>query len=76
MTLIEVLEARVARIEDDVKKLDKEKAESTDIGAIWKAFDRLTESVDSLRRAVVTFAFVIAGSAIAFAFSVIQLTGG
>lgn len=74
MTAVEVLEARLRRVEDDYKKLDEDKAESSDINALWKAFDRLSESVDSLRRAVVTFAFVIAGSAIAFAFSVIQLT--
>jgi hypothetical protein len=61
--------ARLTRAERDIEKLDDQKAELRDLNA-------LTEEVRSLRKAVVAFAFSIAGSAIVFALTVLYLLGG
>jgi hypothetical protein len=65
----EAVLVRIRRAERDIEKLDDNKAELRDLNA-------LTEEVRSLRKAVVAFAFSIAGSAIVFALTVLYLQGG
>lgn len=66
---------RLNRTESDIEKLDREKADTKDLEALGRQFEKLSESVDSLRKAIIAFAFVVAGSAVAFAFTVLQLVG-
>lgn len=75
MTLANGALVRLDRAELDIQKLDLEKADSKDLAALGKQFEHLSDSVDSLRKAIIGFAFVVAGSAVAFAFTVLQLVG-
>lgn len=53
-----VTQWRIQRIETDVQKLDRDKAEKADVSRIEQAVNRLTW-------ALVGFAFTVAGSAVA-----------
>ena len=57
---------RLQRAERDIEKLDREKAEGSDL-------TRLADEVASLRRALVGFAITIGGSAIVFAFGIVAV---
>lgn len=54
------------RSDREVRRLDEEKADKTDV-------QKLTLSVDSLRGSLITFALSVAGSAIVFALGTLVL---
>lgn len=84
----EALPWRVATLERDRDWLFRHKAESRDVEALTtkvehlddtkaesKDVDILAGEMRSLRRALYTFALSVVGSAIVFAFAVLQITG-
>jgi hypothetical protein len=60
--------ARLFRAEQDIQKLDAEKAEEADVS-------RLADEVAGLRKALIGFAITIGGSAIIFAFGIVTALG-
>lgn len=58
-----------------VENAEKEKASRRDVDGLAEDVRELKDEVKSLRRAIVAFSFTVAGSAIVFAFAVVQLTG-
>ena len=60
--------ARLVRAEQDIQKLDQDKAEAKDLS-------RLADEVAGLRKALIGFAITIGGSAIVFAFGIVAALG-
>lgn len=55
--------------------VEEHKASRRDVDALAGDVRELKDEVKSLRRAIIAFSFTVAGSAIVFAFTVVQLTG-
>lgn len=59
-----------------VKSVEEGKANRRDVDNLSRDVQDLKVEVKSMRRALVGFSFTVAGSAIMFAFAVIQFSGG
>lgn len=69
------LQWRVGHLETQIEKLDSEKADLRDLNNVAEQMRTLSGEVKSLRSALLMFALTVAGSAIVFAFAVMQLVG-
>ena len=58
-----------------MENVEKGKASRRDVDGLAEDVRELKDEVKSLRRAIIAFSFTVAGSAIVFAFAVVQLTG-
>lgn len=66
---------RLRHLEEETRRLDDKKADTKDLDNVAEQMRSLSTDFTSLRRAIITFSFTIAASAIVFAFAVLQLLG-
>jgi len=73
--LEDALTVRFGDINRRLGNLEEGKASRRDVDGLAEDVRELKDEVKSLRRAIIAFCFTVAGSAIVFAFAVVQLTG-
>ena len=59
-----------------MENVERGKASRRDVDGLAEDVRELKDEVRSLRRAIIAFSFAVSGSAIVFAFTVTQATGG